>query len=361
MAETAVDPMPMIGPLFIANCLNWLALGCLFVQLYYYTQQFRSDQFKIRLLVYSLLVLELAQTATTTHQAWYYGVQLWNNPSGLLTFPWSAPTVPIMPGIIAAVAQLFYAWRIWTLSPNNIFKGMVVLIVLVREHLGTVSVQYQLTQWTLTRQLALLQCFTALVASAIFAVYLTPAKLLALHPAFELWIATSFIADVLIAACMLWILYNAKSRTTWSRSSNTIGRLIGITVGTGLAVALCGALALALFSATVGASFQYLPAAYIWGKLYSNSVMVSLNSRQSTAQSSNDAGNSYPLSIHVSSHAFSHVEESEGNTSVATTARSWKTRKPGTASAAVGVHKPGQYTAEPDLYPPNKASEAPST
>ncbi|KAL1937887.1 hypothetical protein VTO73DRAFT_12780 [Trametes versicolor] len=360
MADTAIDPMPMIGPLFIANCLNWLALGCLFVQLYYYTQQFRSDQLKIRLLVYLLLVLELAQTATTTHQAWYYGVQLWNDPLGLLTFPWSAPTVPIMPGIIAAVAQFFYAWRIWTLSPNNLFKGMAILIVL----------------------LALLQCLTALVASSIFAVFLTPAKLLALHPEFELWIATSFVADVLIAACMLWILYTAKSRSNWSRSSNAIGRLIGITVGTGLAVALCGALTLGLFASTVGASFQYLPAAYIWGKLhvsrhgrscsqadpnfrrYSNSVMVSLNSRKSTAtRSSIDDANSYPLSIHVSSQAFRHVEESEGSGgSVATTARSWKTRKPMGSPAAVPVdgNKPVQYAAEPDLYAPAKASGTPS-
>ena len=39
-----------------------------------------------------------------------------------------------------------------------------------------------------------------------------------------------------------------------------IGKLVVITVGTGLAIALCGALTLALFVTTVGASFQYLPA-----------------------------------------------------------------------------------------------------
>lgn len=43
--------------------------------------------------------MELVQTATTTHQAWYYGVELWDNPAGLAVFPWSAPTVPIMAGI----------------------------------------------------------------------------------------------------------------------------------------------------------------------------------------------------------------------------------------------------------------------
>ncbi|KAI0819211.1 hypothetical protein BC628DRAFT_1413861 [Trametes gibbosa] len=181
---------------------------------------------------------QLVQTATTTHQAWYYGVELWNSPEKLLTFPWSAPTVPIMAGVIAAIAQIFYAWRIWALAPNWFFKGMAVLILL----------------------LALLQCFTSIVASAIFAAFLTPVKLQSLHAEFELWVSSSFVTDVLIAACMLWILYTAKSQTVWSKSNNIIGRLIGIAVGTGLAIALCGALTLALFATTVGASFQYLPA-----------------------------------------------------------------------------------------------------
>lgn len=55
--------------------------------------------------VYGLLILELVQTATTTHQAWYYGVTLWNSPEKLLTFPWSAPTVPIMAGISAGLSN----------------------------------------------------------------------------------------------------------------------------------------------------------------------------------------------------------------------------------------------------------------
>ncbi|KAI0629570.1 hypothetical protein C8Q77DRAFT_294538 [Trametes polyzona] len=253
--EAPVDFMPMIAPLFFANSLNWLALGCLFVQLYYYNQHFRSDQLKMRIIVYSLLVLELVQTATTTHQAWYYGVESWNNPAALLTFPWSAPTVPIMAGVIAAVAQLFYAWRIWALAPNWFFKAMAILITLI----------------------ALLQCFTAVVASAIFAAFLTPLKLLALHPEFELWVASSFVCDVLIAACMLWILWTAKNQSMWARSNNIISRLIGITVGTGLAIALCGALTLALFATTVGASFQYLPA-YVSPAILTLKMILTLTS-----------------------------------------------------------------------------------
>ncbi len=103
--------------------------------------------------------MELVQTATTTHQAYYYGVELWDNPAGLAVFPWSAPTVPIMAGIselnlcaffavladearlflVAAIAQLFYAWRVWALAPNWVFKGMAVLITLVRRKQTNIS------------------------------------------------------------------------------------------------------------------------------------------------------------------------------------------------------------------------------
>ncbi|OJT12092.1 hypothetical protein TRAPUB_11355, partial [Trametes pubescens] len=325
-----------IAPLFFANSLNWLALGCFFVQLYYYNQHFRQDQLKIRFIVYILFFMELVQTATTTHQAYYYGVELWDNPAGLAVFPWSAPTVPIMAGIIAAIAQLFYAWRVWALAPNWVFKGMAVLITL----------------------LALLQCFTAVVASAIFAVFLTPEKLNDLHPEFELWVSASFVTDVLIAACMLWILYTAKSQTMWSRSNNIFGRLIGITVGTGLAIALCGALTLALFATTVGASFQYLPAAYIWGKLYSNSVMVSLNSRRTSPRGGTSTGDadSYPLSIHVSHQVFRQGDEER---SVSVAAPSWTARK-STATSAVSDNKAMQFAGEPDadLYTPTKEATA---
>ncbi|RDX47513.1 hypothetical protein OH76DRAFT_1354129 [Lentinus brumalis] len=191
-----------------------------------------------RSLVYFIFVLELVQTGTTTHQAYYYGVQAFNNVELLLTFPWSAMTVPVMAGIIAFIAQIFYAWRIWALSPNWVLKVGAVLVVL----------------------LAILQCGTAIVVSVIFELKRTPEELGKLHPGFETWISASFVCDVFVAICMLWILLRVKSKSIWESSNNVISRLIGITIGTGAAIAICGALTLGLFATTVGLSFQYLPA-----------------------------------------------------------------------------------------------------
>lgn len=67
-----------------------------------------DDLLNTNLIVCTLIILELVQTATSTHQAWWYGVTNWNNPSALLEFPWSAMTLPTMSGISEFVNHTNY-------------------------------------------------------------------------------------------------------------------------------------------------------------------------------------------------------------------------------------------------------------
>ncbi|KAI0765737.1 hypothetical protein BD413DRAFT_494677 [Trametes elegans] len=330
-----VDFMPMIGPLVRLSRELSISLTNVFMVVVLrklVELNFPSDQLKIRIIVWGMFVLELVQTATTTHQAWYYGVSSWNNPAALATFPWSATTVPTMAGIRGFASPGRFS------QPDDIDP-------LQSPRLRSCSMPGGYRPCPPTGSSRAWQSSSCCDCRGVdryqFAAFLTPTKLKALHPEFEvwhlpLWVASSFVTDVLIAACMLWILYNAKNRTVWARSSNIIGRLIGITVGTGLAIAICGALTLALFATTKGSSFQYLPAAYIWGKLYSNSVMVSLNSRRSTTGSApNTAGatdaESYPLSIHVSHQVFRRGDD---NRSAITGGQSWNEVACGTGTDA---------------------------
>ncbi|KAJ7485530.1 hypothetical protein FB451DRAFT_59231 [Mycena latifolia] len=280
MSFLNIDPTPVIAPLFVGNACNWLGMGTLIVQCYYYNQNFPQDIKVIRVLVYTIFFLELVQTATTTHQAWWYLVTNWNQPSALLQFPWSFMTVPVMAGIIAAVVQLFYAWRIWTLSSHTIIRACVYLIIFLAIAQGTI----------------------AIVVSGVFQVNPTPENLERLHPEFSSWVAASFVADVLVAGCMLWVLSQAKNQSMVSDTESLLTKLIMNTIGTGSAIALCGALTLALCAATVGKiSFQYLPAAYVLGKLYSNSAMVTLNARKTRVTPGHTSqADSMPMRIYVS-------------------------------------------------------------
>ncbi|THH17015.1 hypothetical protein EW146_g3717 [Bondarzewia mesenterica] len=232
---------------------------------------------------YGVLVLEVVQTVTTTHQTWWYMVTNWNNPASLVLFPWSAMTVPTIDGLIAALVQSFYSWRIWTLSRSRTMKCISILIFVV----------------------ALIQGLVAMVTASYFAAHSSRGLLNRLHPAFATWLATSLAADILVAASMLWILYTAKAHTMWPESESLIARLITNAIGTGAAVAVCGLITLILFVTSPENSLQYLSGAYLLGKLYSNSVMVTLNARRSsrallsTRGSSNAQSDSFPMRIRV--------------------------------------------------------------
>ncbi|KAF8209117.1 hypothetical protein K438DRAFT_1545590, partial [Mycena galopus ATCC 62051] len=95
---------------FIGNILNWMFMGILVTQLYTYYQNFPSDRIFIRILVYGLFVVDVAQTVLLTFHGWFFTVSAWGNPATFNTIPWSGPMIPVMCGLVAATVQIFYAW-----------------------------------------------------------------------------------------------------------------------------------------------------------------------------------------------------------------------------------------------------------
>lgn len=82
--------------------------------------------------VYTVFTLDIIQTLFGAHQAWFYSVRMWSDPTALFSPPpWTALMVPIMCGLsecyssrlplgslrevwghlaVAAIVQIFYAW-----------------------------------------------------------------------------------------------------------------------------------------------------------------------------------------------------------------------------------------------------------
>lgn len=91
-----------------------------------------------------LFVLELADTAVSTHAVWYFTITGWGNPSFLFASPWSFCAAVILTGLsmyfekdvyerltefsfaVAAVAQFFFARRLWILS-----RSLLIIIVVI--------------------------------------------------------------------------------------------------------------------------------------------------------------------------------------------------------------------------------------
>ncbi|KAI0054976.1 hypothetical protein BV25DRAFT_1922215 [Artomyces pyxidatus] len=163
-----------------------------------------------------------------------------------------------MGGFIGGIVQIFYAWQIYTMAKTMFMCCVAALIVVI----------------------AVGQSLAVVVSCLLLQASPTPDDdlHLYLYPGFEAWLAGSFVADIFISCSMIWILYRAKKEAVWTRSETLLNRLIVNSIRTGTVTVVCAAIDLALFIALVNGTYCLTPA-FILGKLYSNSLMVTLNAR----------------------------------------------------------------------------------
>ncbi|KAJ7898130.1 hypothetical protein B0H13DRAFT_1884366 [Mycena leptocephala] len=76
-------------------------------------------------------------------------------------------------------------------------------------------------------------------------------------------------------------LARAKSRTSWATSETLLTNLINRVIQSGAVTSVCAAVDLAVFAGIVDTNFHFVPS-YILGKLYTNSLMLTLNLRRPT-------------------------------------------------------------------------------
>ncbi|VDC04883.1 unnamed protein product [Peniophora sp. CBMAI 1063] len=254
------DTRSIIGPIFIGHSVNWLLLGMLFFQLYLYEKgRTRTvNKFWLRCLVYSIFVIDVAQTAISSQALWHFAIDIWGDPVALVTVvPWSEPLIPALSGLVALLVQLFYAWRIWVLQRSLFSRVMAIIIIL----------------------LSFMQFGASLHTPVIILkAHLSFAAFADIQTSVDIWLATSFTVDVLIAGSMIWLLYQARTRTLWIQSQSLYDRLIISSVQTGLLTAVTAGVDLALWKIYPQDNYFVAPP-LILGKLYSNSLFSTLNGR----------------------------------------------------------------------------------
>ncbi|EKM79468.1 hypothetical protein AGABI1DRAFT_74534 [Agaricus bisporus var. burnettii JB137-S8] len=98
-----------------------------------------------------------------------------------------------------------------------------------------------------------------------------------------IWLVTASLVDVLITSALVWFLCR-RHKTGFRRSDLMIDRIIRLTVQTGLVTSVLATTDLIVYLAD--ASGNHLIFNYPLGKVYSNSLMSSLNSRKGWGYSS---------------------------------------------------------------------------
>ncbi|KAJ7144932.1 hypothetical protein C8R43DRAFT_1013529 [Mycena crocata] len=254
MSEFEFDAAKLTIPMFIGTILNWGLLGALVVQIYLYFLAFPKDGMRSKVLVLLIALGEILQTLSDTRDTIHvFGVG-WGNPYILDEVGWSWLSVPVIGASIACAGQLFFAWRIYIISRSLYMPVLISFIT---------AFQWGAGIWTgveigRAKKFSLLQ----------FHLFKPPVA----------WLAATALSDLVIAASTSF--YLLKSRRSGFRHSTdaVISRIVKITVETGLLCAVFAILDLILF-VTFNGNNYHLAVCIELSKVYSNSIMIILNSR----------------------------------------------------------------------------------
>ncbi|GAW06794.1 hypothetical protein LENED_008743 [Lentinula edodes] len=243
------------GPMFIGYSFNIVLYGIMITQVYLYFSSFKKDRVWMKMLVAGLL---LADTVNAIFDAVYLYDSLiihFDNVKYLGNATWD----PALTALIAGTVQLFFAWRVKVLTTN----WWMVLIVVIASLTGLIG---------------------GLITT--YEVGVTPHFVNFRHFKWSviMWLAGECFADL------------RKHKTGFQASDELVDRIIRLTVQTGLLTSLCAILDLIFF--LCDPTGTHLIFNFPLAKLYTNSVMSSLNSRgawnYSTIAGSGKLGDSTP-------------------------------------------------------------------
>ncbi|KAI9449488.1 hypothetical protein BJY52DRAFT_1176330 [Lactarius psammicola] len=232
----------LLGPLF-----NWALYGVLCVQIYVYSYNFPIDGRSVKFLAYFVFVLETVQTALTGADIYYWFVDGFGDTARLAHSHFSPVDSPIMTAVISFTVQGYFCYRIWTLNRRLSWICWIIAVASVTQSIAGM--------WAGIKSL-------------------TIRGYLVTKPALFLWSIPSAMADILIAVAMTLLLRMASSNF----SSFVLVRVVRLTIETNALTASLAITILVLYAAFPN-ELYYMYMTKIIGKVYSNTLLVSLNNR----------------------------------------------------------------------------------
>ncbi|KAG9308600.1 hypothetical protein JVU11DRAFT_11706 [Chiua virens] len=260
MAGSGVDLL--FGPMLIGVFFNTILYGTMVVQTYIYFQTYKRDAWWIKAFVLYLLLCETLNTGFDIGMMYEPLIVRYGTPEAVTVAPIMLSADPIMTVLISSPVQYFIAWRLKVMSNSFVLPAIIGFFAttsLIGGIATTISV-------TIINKYVDFHKFDGAVIT---------------------WLASSAVADVIITASLVYSL--VRQRTGFHATDNMINRLIRLTVQTGLITSVSATLDVTLFLAikpprvTVPDSILTSRSNYIWdfalSKLYSNSILSTLNAR----------------------------------------------------------------------------------
>ncbi|KAJ7348945.1 hypothetical protein DFH08DRAFT_132284 [Mycena albidolilacea] len=250
--------MPQMGqftiPVLVGTFVNWALLGSLIVQVYLYILAFPKDKLCYKLVVGFIVIAEILQTLGDTRDAIRVFGSGWGNPQVLELVGWAWFSVPIMGSTIACVGQLFFAWRISIFGKSWYIPGVIAAVTLFQFAAGI---------WT-----GVLICRSQSFTQLQFHSLKTPVA----------WLAATALADLIIVAATVFYLMKHRNPDYSRTTRAALSRILKVTVETGIPCSVFAIVNLCLYI-VYSVDNYHLGICIFLSKVYSNSIMVIMNSR----------------------------------------------------------------------------------
>jgi len=260
----ALPPIPpdisrVTAPLLFGSVLNWCLFGVLLVQIYVYSYNFPEDKKFLKLFVYSVFFFETLQTALSGADLYYWFVSGYGNLNHLI-HPYATPfDVLVIESLVSLSVQFFFVYRIWVLSSKKFWWYCLIICLC-----------------------STIDATAAFIGGIYTFMHGKFASGKTLKSIAMIWLIGNVMADILIAAAMLYHLVRRRRDRDCLDSDHILDhalpRIVRLTIETNVMTTSVGILSLLIVMVFPHENWYTCPTA-ILGKLYSNTLLVSLNNR----------------------------------------------------------------------------------
>ncbi|KAJ7167442.1 hypothetical protein C8R43DRAFT_1232336 [Mycena crocata] len=272
-------PTASQGPLLLGFLFNAVLYGLVAHQYLSYWNFKFNDPVWIKTVVVFLFILDTAHTAVSFYEAWHLCVTNFNNPHALKFVDWTIPFTAVATSTSGVVTQFFLIHRVFHLTKS---KPLVVILLA----LSTAGFVFG--------------CIAG-IKSGIIA---EAAKFKQIIPIVICWLTLLSFVDLLITGILIHAL--TRNKTGFYLTDTIINQLIRGAVQTGLFASMFAFGDLFAFVFAPETTF-YAMFAYPIGRIYTNSLLDTLNTRMAIHRMEQAYGASgmagwqasAPYSIHV--------------------------------------------------------------
>ncbi|KZV95686.1 hypothetical protein EXIGLDRAFT_766006 [Exidia glandulosa HHB12029] len=287
--------MSFFGPFEVGLTLSSLLLGIATLQAWNYYLNFPTDRMAVKWMVAVVYVADVLQTAFFAHTVYWFTIigpqrLLASNDYGALTtMPWTLEMSAALLALINFIVQAYFCHQVKCISQSTLLASGCFFLAIMRVALTAAILG------PLSHNSTLLVIETHTFKAEIIS---------------ELAVGTT--ADVLIAGCMCIGLH--RRRTGFAHSDRLVDRLVSMALGSGLTTTVVSVIQVVSYAVSP-TSFIWIACFSLTSKLFTNSLLASLNRREraSTSVDRGDIEMSYPSgssSTHVSGTKVTDCYES---------------------------------------------------